>query len=85
VDGGAAGLAGRSRGVVLVVDGAGGAGAELVAGLLPAKELEYVFKRRPCTSRSALQAYANNVVYHYIPYNQVYPEFRGSNHRENVP
>jgi hypothetical protein len=45
VDGGAAGLAGRSRGIVLVVDGAGGAGAELVAGLLPAKELEYVFER----------------------------------------
>jgi hypothetical protein len=45
VDGGAAGLAGRSRGVVLVVDGAGRVGAELVAGLLPAKELEYVFER----------------------------------------
>ena len=62
VDGGAAGLAGLSRGVVLVVDGAGRAGAELVAWLLPAKELEYVFERRPYTSRSALQAYANNVV-----------------------
>jgi hypothetical protein len=62
VDGGAAGLAGRSRGVVLVMDGAGRAGAELVAGLLPAKELEYVFVRQPCTSHSALQAYANNVV-----------------------
>jgi hypothetical protein len=62
MDGGAAGLAGLSRGVVLVVDGACRAGAELVAGLLPAKELEYVFERQPCTSRSALQAYANNVV-----------------------
>ena len=45
MDGGAAGLAGLSRGVVLVVDGAGRAGAELVAGLLLAKELEYVFER----------------------------------------
>jgi hypothetical protein len=62
VVGGAAGLAGLSRGVVLVVDGACRAGTELVAGLLPAKELEYIFERRPCTSRSALQAYANNVV-----------------------
>ena len=62
MDGGAAGLAGLSRSVVLVVDGAGRVGAELVAGLLPAKELEYVFERRPCTVRSALQAYANNVV-----------------------
>ena len=62
MDGGAAGLAGLSRGVVLVVDGAGRAGAELVAGLLLAKELEYVFERPPCTVRSALQAYANNVV-----------------------
>ena len=62
MDGNAAGLAGLSRGVVQVVDGAGRAGAELVAGLLLAKELEYVFERRPCTSRLALQAYANNVV-----------------------
>ena len=62
VDGGAAGLAGLPRGVVLVVDGVGRAGAELVAGLLPAKVLGYVSERRPCTSRSALQAYANNVV-----------------------
>ena len=62
MDGGAAGLAGLSRSVVLVVDGAGRVGAELVAGLLPAKELEYGFEQRPCTSRSALQAYANNVV-----------------------
>ena len=60
--GGAAGVAVLSRGVVLVVDGAGRAGAELGAGLRPAKELVYVFERRPCTSRSALQAYSNNVV-----------------------
>ena len=59
---GAAGLADLSRGVLLVVDDAGRAGAELVAELLPAKELGYVFERRPYTSRSALQAYANNVV-----------------------
>jgi hypothetical protein len=44
VDRGAAGLAGLSRGVVLVMDGACRAGVELVAGL-PAKELEYVFER----------------------------------------
>ena len=62
VDGGAASLAGLSRGILLVVDGAGRAGAELVAWLLPAKELEYGFEQRPCTSRSALQAYANTVV-----------------------
>jgi hypothetical protein len=30
--------------------------------LRPAKGLEYVFDRRPCTSRSALQAYSNKVV-----------------------
>jgi hypothetical protein len=47
---------------VLIVDGVGGVGAELIAAPLPAKELGYVFERRPCTSRSALQAYANNVV-----------------------
>lgn len=57
-----AGLAVRSRGVVVGVGGAGRAGAELDVELLPAKELEYVFERRPCTSRSALQAYSNNVV-----------------------
>ena len=59
---GAAGLVVLSRGVVLVVDGAGRAGAELDAGLRHAKELVYVFDQCPCTSRSALQAYSNNVV-----------------------
>ena len=59
---GAAGLAVLSRGVVLVVDGAGRSGAEMDAGLRPAKELVYVVDRRPCTSRSALQAYSNNMV-----------------------
>ena len=59
---GAAGLAVFSRGVVLVMNGAGRVGAELDVGLLPAKELVYVLDRRPCTSRSALQAYSNNVV-----------------------
>jgi len=57
VNKGAVDLAILSRGVVLVVDGAGRAGAELVAGLHPAKELGYVVERRPCTSHSALQAY----------------------------
>ena len=62
IAGGAAGLAVLSRGVVLVVDGAGRAGAELDVRLCPAKELVYVLNRRPYTSRSALQAYSNNVV-----------------------
>ena len=59
---GAAGLAVLSRGVVVVVDGAGRGGAELDVGLRPAKELVYVLDQRPCTSRSALQAYSNKVV-----------------------
>jgi hypothetical protein len=62
IAGGAAGLAVLSRDVVLVVDGAGRAGAELDVGLHPAKELVYVLDQRPSTSRSALQAYSNNVV-----------------------
>ena len=60
--GGAAGLAVLSRGVVVVVDGAGRGVAELDVGLRPAKELVYVLDRRPCTSHSALQAYSNKVV-----------------------
>ena len=44
------------------VDGAGGTGAEVDVELRPAKGLEYCFERRPCTSRSALQAYSNKVV-----------------------
>ena len=55
-----AGVAVLSRGVAVGVDGAGRAAAELDVELLPAKELEYVLERRPCTSRSALQAYSNN-------------------------
>jgi hypothetical protein len=62
IAGGAAGLAVLSRGVVLVVHGAGRAGAELDVGLRPAKEPVCVLDQRPCTSRSALQAYSNNVV-----------------------
>jgi hypothetical protein len=62
VIGGVAGLAVLSRGVVLMVDGTGRAGAKLDVGLRPAKELVCVLDRRPCTSRSALQAYSNNVV-----------------------
>ena len=44
--GGTAGLAVFSRGVVLVVDGAGRVGAERDVGLRPAKELVYVLDRR---------------------------------------
>ena len=55
-----AGLAVLSRGVG--VDGAGRAGAELDDEFLPAKVLEYVLERSPCTSRSALQANSNNWV-----------------------
>jgi hypothetical protein len=50
------------RGVVLGVEGAGLEGVELCVEPRPVKELVYVFDRRPCTSRSALQAYSNNVV-----------------------
>jgi hypothetical protein len=48
-----AGAAVFSRGVG--VDGVGRAGAELDDEILPAKVLEYVLERCPCTSRSALQ------------------------------
>jgi hypothetical protein len=50
------------RGVVLGVEGAGLEGVELCVERRPAKELVYFFDHRPCTSRSALQAYSNNVV-----------------------
>jgi hypothetical protein len=60
--GGTAALAVPVRGVVLGVEGAGLEGVELCVEPRPAKELVYVFDRRPCTSRSALQAYSNNVV-----------------------
>jgi len=82
---GAAGLAVLSHGVVLVVDGAGRAGAELDAGLRPTKELVYVFDRRPCTSVQLCKHIQIMWSYQHIPYNQVYPEFLGSNYRENVP
>jgi hypothetical protein len=55
-----AGVAVFSRGVG--VDGAGREGAELDDEFLPAKLLEYVPVRRPCTSRLALQANSNNWV-----------------------
>jgi hypothetical protein len=58
--GGVAGLAVPVRGVVLGVEGTGL--VELCVEPRPAKELVYVFDRHPCTSRSALQAYSNNVV-----------------------
>jgi hypothetical protein len=48
--------------VVVGVDGAGRAAAELDVELCPAKELEYYFERRPYTSLSAWQAYSNNMV-----------------------
>jgi hypothetical protein len=42
----------------LVVGGTGLEGVELCVGPRPAKELVYVYDRRPSTSRSALQAYS---------------------------
>jgi hypothetical protein len=51
---GAAGLVVPVRGVVLGVEGAGLEGVELCVEPRPAKELVYVFDRRPCTPRSAL-------------------------------
>jgi hypothetical protein len=59
---GVVGLAVLVRGVVLGVGGAGLEGVELCVRPRPAEELVYVFDRRPYTSRSALQAYLNNVV-----------------------
>jgi hypothetical protein len=47
---------GLSSTVVVGVDGAGRASAELDVELCPAKELEYCFERRPCTSCSTLRA-----------------------------
>ena len=55
-------VAAHSCGVVAGVDSAGGAGAEPDVELHRAKELEYGFERRPCISRSALQANSHNVV-----------------------
>jgi hypothetical protein len=46
---------GLSSSVVVEVDGTGRAGAELDVELCHAKELEYCFERRPCTSRSSLR------------------------------
>jgi hypothetical protein len=73
------------RGVVLGVKGAGLEGVELCVKPRPAKELVYVFDRRPYTSRSTLQAYSKMWLYQNNPYNQVYPEFPCSNHHKNVP
>jgi hypothetical protein len=53
-----AGVAVFSRGVG--ADGTGRVGAEMDDEFLPTKVLEYVLERRPCTSRSALQANTNN-------------------------
>jgi hypothetical protein len=60
--GGVAGLVVPVIAVVLGIEGAGLEGVKLCVEPRPAKELVYVFDRRPCTSRSALQAYSNNVV-----------------------
>jgi hypothetical protein len=49
--GGATGLVVPVRDVVLGVEGAGLEGVELCVGPRPARELVYVFDRRPCTSR----------------------------------
>ena len=57
-----AGLDVFSRGVGVDVEGAGATGAKGDVELLPTKELEKVREWRPCTSRSALQAYSNKVV-----------------------
>jgi hypothetical protein len=43
-----------SWGASVDVDGARETDAELGVEPLPAKELEYIFERCPCTSRSAL-------------------------------
>jgi hypothetical protein len=59
---GAAGMAVPVCGVVLGVGGVGLEGVEMCVGPRPAKELVYVLDRHPCTSRSALQKYSNNVV-----------------------
>jgi hypothetical protein len=48
--------AGLSSVVVVSVDGARTAGAELDVEICSAKELEYCFERRPYTSHSALRA-----------------------------
>jgi hypothetical protein len=47
---------GLSSIVAVGMDGAGRAGAKIDVELRPAKELEYVFEWRPCTSRSMLLA-----------------------------
>jgi hypothetical protein len=48
--------AGLSSVVGVSVDGARRAGADLDVELCPAKELEYCFERRSCTSHSVLRA-----------------------------
>jgi hypothetical protein len=55
-------LAALSRDVDTAAGGVEGAFPEPEVELRPEKELKNGFERRPCTSRSALQAYENNVV-----------------------
>jgi hypothetical protein len=55
-------LAALSRDVDTAAGGVEGAFPEPEVELRPEKELKNGFERRPCTSRSALQTYENNVV-----------------------
>jgi hypothetical protein len=57
-----AALAALSRDVDAAAGGGEEAFPEPEVGLRPEKELTNGFERRPCTSRSSLQAYENNVV-----------------------
>jgi hypothetical protein len=61
--------------VVVGVDGAGRAGAELDVELRPAKEFHVQLSKHTQIKWP----------YFHILYNQVYPEFRVSNHHENMP
>jgi hypothetical protein len=55
-------LAALSRDVDAAAGGVEVARPEPEVELRPAEKLKNGFERRPCTSRSALQAYENNVV-----------------------
>jgi hypothetical protein len=57
-----AALAALSRDVDVATGGVEGTLPEPEVELRPAEELKNGFERRPRTSRSALQAYENNVV-----------------------
>jgi hypothetical protein len=55
-------LAALSRDVNAAAGGVEGAFPEPEVKLRPVEEVKNGFERRPCTSRSALQAYENNVI-----------------------